>query len=417
VVPAIIQGVLPEIGPLLTTGDQHWMRWIMKGCWELDPKSRPPSAAVNKALEFMSSKEGDTALRVIQSGELDRTLIAACVTRDIIEIHAALLLGADLDATLKQDDIQKIAEVVRKTHAASMPLLKPGFGPLHVTCTLGYIDVVDLLIMQAADVITKPSVLRGDNVLVHTGLFVPPVDWTPLQAACLTGKLDCVKQLIEKGAAVNAFTRKDETPVEIARREGHTEIVAYLNANGAIRNEWLIDLLMVLLRGRWLGDMKVAVGLVIFVFMLVLLGAVIATNSKTKGKILSQRSYRLPASALAVIIWDDWLLDVVIYIWRWHHRITSVFLAIFTLGISVGIFFWQFGSLSAGWIVPGVVALGLVAAIIRGIALTSFLAQDAHRSSWFTSKRSWFRCFRSALTFGSWIGYIVSSMRATQYFN
>ena len=51
---------------------------------------------------------------------------------------------------------------------------------------------------------------------------------TPLHAAALNGHYEVVKHLVEKGADVNAKDNYNKTPLQIATRQRHEEIVAYL---------------------------------------------------------------------------------------------------------------------------------------------------------------------------------------------
>tara|TARA_R110002096_G_scaffold169222_3_gene340756 strand:- start:1519 stop:2196 length:678 start_codon:yes stop_codon:yes gene_type:complete len=52
---------------------------------------------------------------------------------------------------------------------------------------------------------------------------------TPLHVAALTGRLDTVKWFVEKGANVNNIDSFGTTPIEMARRNGHTEVVDFLS--------------------------------------------------------------------------------------------------------------------------------------------------------------------------------------------
>lgn len=56
---------------------------------------------------------------------------------------------------------------------------------------------------------------------------------TDLHEACRKGNLRSVKKLIEKGAKVNKSDKRETTPLGIASREGHLEVVQYLESKGA----------------------------------------------------------------------------------------------------------------------------------------------------------------------------------------
>jgi ankyrin repeat protein len=43
------------------------------------------------------------------------------------------------------------------------------------------------------------------------------------------GRADLIQHLLRKGADASIVNSKDETPLDVARRSGHLEIVALLN--------------------------------------------------------------------------------------------------------------------------------------------------------------------------------------------
>jgi ankyrin repeat protein len=57
---------------------------------------------------------------------------------------------------------------------------------------------------------------------------------TPLSFAAATGSLELVKFLCEtKGADVSATDQKQVNPLQYAKREGHTDVTAYLQQSSA----------------------------------------------------------------------------------------------------------------------------------------------------------------------------------------
>ena len=91
----------------------------------------------------------------------------------------------------------------------------------------GHVEIVELLLARGA-LIDK----------------VAPGDENPLIEASRHGQLDVVRLLVRRGANVNACVWVDysdhvragewRTPLSMARRGGHADIVNLLRANGAV---------------------------------------------------------------------------------------------------------------------------------------------------------------------------------------
>ena len=54
--------------------------------------------------------------------------------------------------------------------------------------------------------------------------------WTLLHYAARYGQLETVKFLVERGANINAKNNYRKTPLDIAKEEGHTEIINVLSS-------------------------------------------------------------------------------------------------------------------------------------------------------------------------------------------
>jgi ankyrin repeat protein len=92
-----------------------------------------------------------------------------------------------------------------------------GWTKLHMACSRGDKDVVELLIRNGADIH-----MRNDRGA------------TPLWIASRDGHKEIVELLLKKGADINASDRRRRsTPLLIAARSGHTDVVEYLIAKGA----------------------------------------------------------------------------------------------------------------------------------------------------------------------------------------
>lgn len=89
------------------------------------------------------------------------------------------------------------------------------YTTLHSAVDAGHGDIVELLIAKGANVNAKDS--RGRTPLHFAASWQPSL----------------VELLVSSGADVNAKDNNSKTPLEIAREEGHVEIVELLRKHGA----------------------------------------------------------------------------------------------------------------------------------------------------------------------------------------
>ena len=64
-------------------------------------------------------------------------------------------------------------------------------------------------------------------------------EWTPLHLAARYGHKEIVEYLVEKGADVNAKDKEGWTPLHFAAQEGHTEIVEWQNLLLILKKKFL----------------------------------------------------------------------------------------------------------------------------------------------------------------------------------
>ncbi|WZH50315.1 uncharacterized protein QYS62_011559 [Fusarium acuminatum] len=83
-----------------------------------------------------------------------------------------------------------------------------GRSPLGIACTKGFIEVVDLMLQNRADI----------TVADNTGV-------TPVYAASFSGHVEVVKLLLENGADIMVAINNGWTPVIAASLNGHVEVV------------------------------------------------------------------------------------------------------------------------------------------------------------------------------------------------
>ncbi len=86
-----------------------------------------------------------------------------------------------------------------------------GFTTLHIAARTNNRELIMLLIDHGADIHAE--------TVYH---------WTPLHDACLVGNLDTALALIERGADMDATTDENKRPIDIAKENGHEELVSIL---------------------------------------------------------------------------------------------------------------------------------------------------------------------------------------------
>ena len=88
-----------------------------------------------------------------------------------------------------------------------------GCTPLFIACQFGHVDAARLLLDNGAAV---------DRAQKQGA--------TPLFITCVVGHIDLARLLLEKGAEVDRATNtaRGRTPLDIAKEEGHSAVVALL---------------------------------------------------------------------------------------------------------------------------------------------------------------------------------------------
>ena len=111
-----------------------------------------------------------------------------------------------------------LLEIVQMLLARDMPVdTSSALGtPLHEAAGAGHREIAELLMSKGAPADSKDGSNR-----------------TPLHMAADMGEIDMVKLLIVKGADVNAADKRGRTPLALAKQEGHMEVVNILQQHGA----------------------------------------------------------------------------------------------------------------------------------------------------------------------------------------
>jgi beta-lactamase regulating signal transducer with metallopeptidase domain len=195
------------------------------------------AAARVDVLDVEKDEDGEGARAGLFAGRaLGRALVEAAGEGRLQEVQALLDAGADVNAVVDGDGTALIVaareghdELVRLLleRGADVNLPARGDGnPLIMAAREGHDHVVELLLDRGASV---------DAVV--------PEDENALIQAAGHGRLAVVKLLVARGADVNArafaepaWERPDgewRTPLSMARRGGHREVVRFLAASGA----------------------------------------------------------------------------------------------------------------------------------------------------------------------------------------
>ncbi|WAQ95707.1 TRPA1-like protein [Mya arenaria] len=90
------------------------------------------------------------------------------------------------------------------------------YTPLHMAVIGGHIAIVKELLYRGADLEARD----GDHM-------------TPVHRCAMYGKTDVLQVLLEKGANINARTSEQMTPLLVATWKGHLHVIEFLLSNGA----------------------------------------------------------------------------------------------------------------------------------------------------------------------------------------
>lgn len=150
---------------------------------------------------------------------------------------------------------------IDKNHESIVELFLPIFArvyedfthigtPLHYACTLGRVNITEIMIKFAANINIKRKIdgltplhcaCRYGHVEVvrillnHSAkINISSNDWTPLMEACLKSNPQIVKLLLENGASANIKGKDNTTPLHVAATIGNAEIVQILLEENAV---------------------------------------------------------------------------------------------------------------------------------------------------------------------------------------
>lgn len=256
--------VVISIGPLRAVAQVQPKQPVVKRSQpdQPDVKATPSS----KAAVSQEDDEDDEDFRGVN--RLDSALLKAAERNAVERVKSLLDEGANVNATLPGDGTPLIA-AAKEGHLEMARLLfdrgaKPNIGvsgdgnALTNAAREGHIDVVVFLLDRGADInagvpgdgnalimAAGEGYLNIVSLLLERGADISkvvPGDENAIIKACEQGQLDVVKLLVSKGADVNSSVREEfgsrqetefRTPLNMARKNGHTPIVEYLLSVGA----------------------------------------------------------------------------------------------------------------------------------------------------------------------------------------
>ena len=150
---------------------------------------------------------------------------------DVKRVEELLEQGIDPDTTFTvggglipvlcvaaEHGFSNIIQLLCSHHCSTAQLDQNGLSPLHIASARGFIDVVQVLIKNRAEI----------NRAAETS-----VQETPLLMACNTNMTGTITLLIRSGADVNRRNRNGTTPLMSAAEQGNVEAVKLLIQAGA----------------------------------------------------------------------------------------------------------------------------------------------------------------------------------------
>eukprot|EP00298_Acanthocystis_sp_HF-20_P000713 c11004_g1_i1.p1 GENE.c11004_g1_i1~~c11004_g1_i1.p1 ORF type:complete len:159 (+),score=52.31 c11004_g1_i1:47-478(+) len=128
-------------------------------------------------------------------------------------------------------ELQKAAQsgdAVTVTHllslGADVNFSEGNQNPLFLASLEGEIEVVKILVSAGASIETVGELVFG----IEWGQYFITGRGTPLWIAASKGNVEVVKYLLNCGAKIDAKGMDDLTPIEIARKNGHQDVVEVL---------------------------------------------------------------------------------------------------------------------------------------------------------------------------------------------
>jgi ankyrin repeat protein len=155
-------------------------------------------------------------------------------------VFAGSALPPGLEDAAKNDDLEIVKTLVKRSPNLAFSKDDDGWTPLHVAALNGYGDMVQFLLANNAKVNAKNS--AGDTPLIlaaeegheavvelllrnNANVNVNGDDGSPLEVAAANGYVDIVKLLLSKNADVNTWDSEGGTPILSAKNKEIAELL------------------------------------------------------------------------------------------------------------------------------------------------------------------------------------------------
>ena len=200
----------------------------------------------------------------------DSPLFTAAFNGHVDIVDILLETGSDYDTSQKEGATPLYVaaqnghvKIVEKLLGAGANIHKKrtdtGYGPLHAAAQYGHVKIVEKLLRAGAnkdESIFHNGVLNGFTplyiaarnnrlevvkALLHAEAnpdkAISHNDLTPLHVAAFRGNLQIVQALLNAGANVNMYDKRGKTPLDIALKFKHAEVIEELQERGAQRGK------------------------------------------------------------------------------------------------------------------------------------------------------------------------------------
>lgn len=211
------------------------------------------SHALGSRIPLPVSAEGAELLRDIplaSFGPFGRRVFCAAVDYAAPQSKGALRSDGALIAAVQEGDGERIKRLLGEGHDVRAPSTCGGYTALHLAVVKGRADLVEVLLSLGADVnqvadqgrMPLPLALvyeaspRVMDLLLDAGAQLEGSDdkgFTALHAAAEVGTVSGIRYLLGKGAKLQARTKLGFSPLHIACALGHLEAARELVRHGA----------------------------------------------------------------------------------------------------------------------------------------------------------------------------------------